>query len=272
VQSARAGEPDRYLAALLAPVFARPHLLALAAFSSELARISGVVTREPMMGAIRLQWWRDALQPNGPSTGNPIADALSSTVAEAGLPSALLLDAVEAHALDLDPQPLESDADLAVYLWKTEGGMFELAAHTLDPGGRSDRRPAAEASGQAYGLTRLLLGLPHALSRGRLLLPRARLARAGVSREALLVAERGEQMAGVLAGLHAQAREALAEARRHVANLPREMRVAFLPLALVETYLRALERPGRDVLRAPAGIAPLTRVLRIGVAHWLGRI
>ena len=37
----------------------------------------------------------------------------------------------------------------------------------------------------------------------------------------------------------------------------------FHPLALVETYLRALERPGRDVLRTPAEIAPLTRV-RIG--------
>jgi phytoene synthase len=41
---------------------------------------------------------------------------------------------------------------------------------------------------------------------------------------------------------------------------------------LVETYLRALERPGRDVLRAPVEIAPLTRVWRIAAAHWLGRI
>jgi 15-cis-phytoene synthase len=57
-----------------------------------------------------------------------------------------------------------------------------------------------------------------------------------------------------------------------VANLPRELRLAFLPLALVETYLRALERPGRDVLRAPAGIAPLTRVFKIAAAHWLGRL
>ena len=39
-----------------------------------------------------------------------------------------------------------------------------------------------------------------------------------------------------------------------------------------ETYLRALERPGRDVLRAPAEIAPLTRVCRIAAAHWLSRI
>ena len=59
--SARSGEPDRYLAALLAPPDARPHLLALAAFSSELARVPSLVTREPAMGEIRLQWWRDAL-------------------------------------------------------------------------------------------------------------------------------------------------------------------------------------------------------------------
>jgi phytoene synthase len=57
-----------------------------------------------------------------------------------------------------------------------------------------------------------------------------------------------------------------------VANLPRHVRPAFLPLALVEPYLRALERPGRDVLRAPAALAPLTRVWRIAAAHWLGRI
>ena len=57
-----------------------------------------------------------------------------------------------------------------------------------------------------------------------------------------------------------------------MANLPRPVRGAFLPLALVETYLRALERPGRDVLRSPAEIAPLTRAWRIAAAHWLGRI
>src|SRR4249920_224039 len=76
--SARAGEPDRYLAALLAPPAARDGLLALAAFSAELGRIGQLVTREPMMGEIRLQWWRDALRPrdSGERTGNPVADAL----------------------------------------------------------------------------------------------------------------------------------------------------------------------------------------------------
>jgi 15-cis-phytoene synthase len=76
----------------------------------------------------------------------------------------------------------------------------------------------------------------------------------------------------LLAGFREEARRNLVTSRQHVANLPRRARPGFLPLALVRSYLRALERPGRDVLRESVEIAPLTRVLRIAVAHWSGRI
>jgi phytoene synthase len=57
-----------------------------------------------------------------------------------------------------------------------------------------------------------------------------------------------------------------------VAHLSRNLRVAFLPLALVEPYLRALERQRGNPLRQEAGIAPITRLAKIAVGHWLGRI
>ena len=57
---ARSGDPDRALAALFAPRETRADLLALYAFNVELARIAEQVT-EPELGAIRLQWWREAL-------------------------------------------------------------------------------------------------------------------------------------------------------------------------------------------------------------------
>ena len=126
--------------------------------------------------------------------------------------------------------------------------------------------------GQAYGLARLLLGLPHALARGRVPLPQSRLDACAVSNQELLSGEGGSNVAALIASLCAEARKALATSREQVANLPRQVRPAFLPLALVEPYLRALERPGRDVLRSVAEIAPLTRVWRIAAAHWLGRI
>src|SRR5262249_59311777 len=51
---------DRYLTALFAAAPARADLMALYAFNLEVAKTREVV-REPMMGLMRLQWWRDAL-------------------------------------------------------------------------------------------------------------------------------------------------------------------------------------------------------------------
>ena len=75
--AARAFERDRYLAALLSPRGVREDLLALAAFAGELARIPAFVS-EPMVGEIRLQWWRDAIRAglkdgSGEGGGHPIS-------------------------------------------------------------------------------------------------------------------------------------------------------------------------------------------------------
>ena len=57
----RAADPDRYFSALFAPAPARPLLLALYAFNHEVARVAETV-REPMLGAIRLEWWRETVE------------------------------------------------------------------------------------------------------------------------------------------------------------------------------------------------------------------
>jgi phytoene synthase len=274
VASARAGEPDRYLAALLAPPSARSGLLALAAFASEVARVPNLAASEPSVGEIRLQWWRDALQSadERAQTGNPIADALRAAARRHALPLPLLLETIEARSFELAGDSMADDAALQTYLWKSEGAAFALAGRVLAPDAVAAIDTAAAASAQAYGLARLLLHLPRTLSRERLPLPQSRLEAAGVTRSELLAGERGPGVAILFAGLGDEARRSLVTSRQHVANLPRGARAAFLPLALVRSYLRALERPGRDVLRESVEIAPLTRVLRIATAHWSGRI
>jgi 15-cis-phytoene synthase len=272
IASARAGEPDRYLAALLAPPAARDGLLALAAFSAELGRIGHLVTREPMMGEIRLQWWRDALgSPDAATrTGNPIADALREAAMRHALPVPLLLGMIDAHGNDLQAEPFATEAALDQYLAENEAAQFKLAARI--PGGPpgADLEAASTAAGRAYGLVRLLLGLPQALSQGRLPLPRARLERAGI--DDMPGEPDSAKVATLMSSLSADVRANLEAARQHVAKVPRGARVAFLPLALVGPYLRALERPGRNPLRDLAEIAPLRRVWRIASAHWLGRV
>lgn len=57
----RSGDEDRWLSSRYAPKAERQALLALYAFAYELAKVRLVVT-EPALGAIRFQWWREALE------------------------------------------------------------------------------------------------------------------------------------------------------------------------------------------------------------------
>ncbi len=77
-------EPARFVASLFAPEPKRRALLALYAFDAELKNVPQAA-REPMIQAMRFQWWRDAVaRLTEPSRGHPVLDELSHA-AGAGL-------------------------------------------------------------------------------------------------------------------------------------------------------------------------------------------
>src|SRR5262245_60576664 len=77
---------DRYLMALFAPADRRDDLFALYAFNVEVARIRELI-REPMMGLMRLQWWRDAIAEiyAGSERRHQVAQPLAAVVRRRGL-------------------------------------------------------------------------------------------------------------------------------------------------------------------------------------------
>ncbi len=271
--AAKLGEPDRYLAALLAPAGKREALLALAAFSAELARVTFAVSREPAMGAIRLQWWRDALTlPQELSTGSEVADAVRRAARSHRLPLARLEAQPDARALQLDAVPFADEAALQRFLWDAEGVQFALAAQVLGAPMGAAVEAACAAAGEAYGMARLLVELPRRLALGRVPLAQTQLAAAGLTAQELLAGGTPEKIARLFASCKERIDGSLEAARRQVRDLPREVSVAFLPLALVATYVRAVERTAPEAPRAEARVAAFTRVCRIGLAHWRGRI
>lgn len=282
---ARAGEPDRYLAALLAPEPQRGALLALAALAAELARIPHRAVREPFMGEIRLEWWRAALGlgdgrgdsggkgGHGGSSGHAVAEAMRAAMRSYNLSTVLLDDMIEARALELRPAPFEDHAALNGFLDKTEGALFALACRVVGLGPGPEVAAACAAAGRAYGLARLIQRLPRALGLGRVPLAQTGVAAAGLSAHELLAStDAGAAGQALLQAHFAQIRSSLAEARRLVHGLRRRERVAFLPLALVRPYVRLLERQGSGALREEAQIVPLTRVWAVAAAHIFGRL
>ncbi len=259
----KARDRERYWAALFAPAAVRQALFALYAFNAELAHIASAA-REPMVAQIRLQWWRDAIDLAAPGmkTGNPLADALSGAILAYDLPRGRLAAMVAARIPEVTGDPPASLTDLRAALQESEGAVFELAAAILGDTGDAARQ-AARHAGLAYGLMQRLRTLPLQASRRRLLLPPSHLESRGADLDWLYAGKPSAALAAALADFRDEAARELQRFRELRAALDKAAWPAFLPLALVEPYLKAMAAHSFEPLQTVATLNPLRQYWRI---------
>ena len=250
----RNDDRDRYLADLFAPEPARKHLLALHAFNVEISRLRDVV-REPGLGEIRLQFWRDAI--HGDGACHPVGRALVATIEAFGLPRETFDAIIEARRFDLYNDPMPSLNDLEGYAGETSSLLFQLAAMILSGGGDPGTAEIAGHGGVAYALTGLMRSLPLHASREQLYLPAELLSEHDVGEQSVFAGEETSGLRAALAGLRAVARNHLAAARSEAQYDPK-LFPAFLPLALVEPELDRMDRPDYRPFQL-AGVSQLRR-------------
>ncbi len=169
------GDPDRYRTAVFAPPDKRERLFALYAFNLEIAKIAPMVS-EPMLGEIRLQWWREALDQiygGGAVRAHEVTTPLADAVKEAELPRAPFDALIDARAFDLDPAFPASDGALFEYIAATAGGLTLLAARALTPLEAAGEGAARDA-GFAIGSARYLMAQPAMVEAGRKPMPMER--------------------------------------------------------------------------------------------------
>jgi phytoene synthase len=256
---ARERARDRWLAALFAPERARPHLHALTAFDTEIARVRAVA-REPLAGEMRLAWWREALAGarDSEASSHPVAAALIDTMAKFALPARAFEDLLQARIFDLYDDPMPTLGDLEVYCRQTASALFELAALVLSEGRDLGAAEASGAAGLAVGLTGALRTFPEASARGQVYAPREMLERHGASLEDVRARRDGAGLRAALAELRGLAERRLAEAETRVAALPAIVAPAFVPLGAVRLDLERLRRAEASPF-APFAEAPAWR-------------
>lgn len=267
----KAGDQDRYWAALLAPEAVRGDLLALYAFHLEIAQIPEQVS-EAQLGEIRLEWWREALSAALASGGgdHPVLKPLVAAAKAHALSPMRLEGMINARTFDLAREPMADFTALRDYLVATAGAVFRLGAQiTGVPDGAPD---AAEHAAIAYGLTGLMRALPYHAVERRIYLPADLLAKHGLHPQIVLDGEDNLDLRAALRDLRQQASDALDAARRSLRAMPAPKLAPFLPLALVAPYLKALGAPGHHPLRDIAQLNPLLRYGLIWRAHLRGRV
>lgn len=261
----RRDDPDRYYACLFAPEDKRGALFALYAFSLELARIREIVS-EPMLGEIRMQWWRDVLAGagHGEVSANPVAAALLDTVQKYNLPLQALRDLIEGRNFDLYDDPMLTRVDLEGYCGETCSSLFRLASLVLADGRDPAGAEACGHAGVAFALTGLLRALPWHAARGQLYLPADVLAQHGVTREQILSGQVTPGVKGVLEEMRALAHHHYERAMAGADGMEEGALVALMPLAVVPLYLKRMEARGYEPFRTLIS-APLWRRL---LAMW----
>jgi len=257
-------DKDRWLSALYAPEDKRCHLLALYAFSIEIARIRDLVS-DPLPGEIRARWWADTLAGSrcGEGEAHPIAAALLDTVARFRLPLDEFDRLIEARIFDLYDDPMSDVAALEAYCRDTAATLIRLAARVLADGRDPSVAEIADHAGTAHGLTLVLRALPHHAAHGRVLLPETLLAAHGLDRATVLGGRSSPALAAALAEIRGRAREELAATRRMIRAIPPEVAPAFLPVSLVEMCLDRMDRRGYDPFRTPVESPQWRRQLRL---------
>ena len=257
---ARAADYDRYLSAVFAPAPRREALFALIAFNHEIARIPEAVS-EPMLGRIRLQWWRevlDAVYAGEPTRRHEVALPLADAIRACDLDRAPFDALLEAREADLEPDGLADLAALERYAAATGGSLTELMVRACG----ANSGPALEAGrqvGTAWALIGTLRAAPRTAAQDRVTLPADLLSKAGIAAEDLRAGRGFELFAAVAEPLAGRAAELLAVTRRARRAVPRPCLGVLLIARLADLYLTRLRRAAWDPRDPRVACGPLRK-------------
>jgi phytoene synthase len=265
----RRHDRDRFLTTLFAPAECRDHLWTLFAVNAEIARIRDGVS-EPMLGHVKVQWWRDVIavvaEKRGAPTGHPIAQGLERVMGSRRLTGAWLEEILAARDWELDDGAFPTLAALEEHGERTAVRLAWLGLETL---GVTDAvsRDAVRHAAIAYALCGSLRTVPFHAARNRLLLPRDLLDRAGITLGGIQAGRDMDALAAVTAEVAVRARVHLDLARSLSRMADRRSATVLLWATIADSYLRALAGAAHNVFdRRMLAFRP--GVLRLIWAAW----
>ncbi len=257
---ARRLDPDRFLGALFASDPAREELWALVALDGMLAEVSAS-GREPALGFIRLQWWRDSIAAAtgaGAGSPQPVISALTGAINRHRLGPDAFEPLLAARERELEGEPPADLAQLDQHIDILANAFARIALRMAGAPSQAAYEATTRISG-AHALVQLAFTVPARAAHGRSHLPAAEGGRAST-----------HGTAAAIEGLCARARMRLAEARALRPAIESAAMPLLLPAVLIESRLNALAAAGFDPYRVQVHPSAL-RVLRLAWASLRAR-
>lgn len=263
---------DRYLTAVIAPPEVREALFALYAFNVEVAKTREMVS-DPMMGQIRLQWWRDSI--DGVYEGNErrheVVTPLGETVRRHELDRDLFFRIIDSRERDLADEPPATVAELERYADVSAGTLLLLALRIAAPGSSDEVEEAVRGIGIAWALIGIARAVPFLARSRTTLLPDDLVAAAGVEKGLLWELKVHPGLSRAVEMLCAKASDRLRAARAVRRDVPKPALPILRSTAILDSHLRVLKRASYNPFDARVVLGSPLRQWRLMVYALLGR-
>ncbi|KAF9649422.1 hypothetical protein BDM02DRAFT_3268747 [Thelephora ganbajun] len=175
---------ESFLTSKFFPNNSQDGFFALKAFYIELATVQDHIT-QPIIGQMRMQFWKDAVKSIGKGTppNHPVALALYDTARRADLPAYHLKRIIDAREAELhSPTHMTLDSLLA-HAESTSSTLNYLFLRVLSLHTSDLLSHAASHMGVAQAITTLLRALPYHAAQRRMVIPAEITAKHGVNQE-----------------------------------------------------------------------------------------
>lgn len=243
----RQHDHDRFQTALFAPDAAREALFALYAFNYEIARVRESV-REPMLGQIRLQWWREAIDAaygGARPRRHEVVEPLTVAIRAHRLGREHFTRLIDTRERDLDDATPATLSTLEDYAEGTSAPLIRLALEALGAA-TSQSFAAATEIGIAYALAGLIRAMPAHARVGRLMIPDDTASQAGLDSADYAALRSTPGLRNAVKRIARVASRHLDAARALHHEIPKAALPALLPARIAARALIRLERAGFD--------------------------
>jgi NADH dehydrogenase [ubiquinone] 1 alpha subcomplex assembly factor 6 len=240
----RSEDYARYLCSLYAVPHKRDALMALALLNAEIARIRDI-TAEPLVGEVRLTWWREAVDGlyAGTCRKHDVLEALHNSHAPTHVPHALLDSMIEARIEDIYDSSPTTIAALKDYMGATSGQLQQAWVYVLcDDAPKAATLEAAKLVGLAWGLIGVVRAAGFHARQQRRFIPDDALTAAGVDPAGMVQQPVTAAIAPALKQIVEDAAAALRQARALRRQVDTAAYPALLLARLADGHIKRLHR------------------------------
>lgn len=242
LESVKKHDYENFLATILLPSEYRNDALAVRAFNVELALV-GAMTKEPLAGLMRLQFWRDTLEAiykDNPRQ-QPVAMALHRAVRRRGLQKRWLTRLIDSREKLVHSSRFITIGELEEYVEESNASLYYLLLQCAGVTSVEGDHCASHL-GKAEGVVKVLRGLPLLAPHRQIMLPQQIVALHGVTEESVVRGEDSPKLRDAVLDVASVANSHMKHAVAIAAKLPGPALPPLYPLVGLRASLARLER------------------------------